>query len=358
MNKSEDFRNSLFANLKWFLNKLTQFFLCICFTFSMASFAYGSSRPTVNILTWWGYLDSPEVVNSIEKDCNVNISYDEYYSNSEFMSRKNLVNYDILIFSNPIYNVIKDDIKMNHSDLWKESASYNPVIKKHYLESHFPPNVVYFMHALTGFLWNPDVINIVENDSVFDIFKKAGSNIVVMMDDPLEEAKLLNLNFHQNQQNSPNELNEKNFRALTQNAKVYITNNYNQISQKPNFAFAFTWSGEALMNMKTNNKKLNFFIHPKFSYTTSDLLAQLNDSQAAACVAKELTSKKMMVILQNNQYYFSSYGDYSKSADPEYIELYKSYLKNLGKISWNNVAPTKDFQYINREWKLIKIKNN
>ncbi len=151
------------------------FFLIVLMTVSSPSQAVQNKIPTVNILTWWGYLDYPEVVSDIEKKCNVKVSYDEYYSSSEFLRRERQENYDIVIFSGTIYDLVKANIGLKKSNLWRQSLNYNPIIRKHYLHSDFTPNVVYFLHSLTGFLWNPNVIDIYKNDSIFEIFKKAKS---------------------------------------------------------------------------------------------------------------------------------------------------------------------------------------
>ena len=66
----------------------------------------------VNILTWWGYIDYPEIINAAEKRCHAKISFDQYYSNDEFLRRwrEQRDSYDIIIFSNTIYPGIKNEI--------------------------------------------------------------------------------------------------------------------------------------------------------------------------------------------------------------------------------------------------------
>ena len=42
------------------------------------------SKPAVNILSWWDYINSEEIIKLVENKCNVDVSIDEFYSNDEF----------------------------------------------------------------------------------------------------------------------------------------------------------------------------------------------------------------------------------------------------------------------------------
>lgn len=320
-----------------------------------------AKMPTVNVLTWWGYLDNPEVSNIVRSTCHANISYDEYYSNAEFLRRfsNQKQNYDIIIFSNTIYNIIRNQIKLDNSSLWRQSDGYNKTIRAHYLSSKYPPNIVYFEHSLTGFLWNPELIHIASNDSIADIFHKADNNPVILVDDPVEAAKLLSMNASKD--GSPINIGSSyfdldNFKKLIQNSDVYITNqDDSSLIQEQKFAFAFYWSGDAILIMKQSQGKVHFFIHPKLSYVTTDLLAQLNNKPYVGCVASVLSSNKVLSIIQNKDYYFSPYTNTSQITDPLYKKVYMQFITELPKLSWLQTVSSDEFSRLNNTWELIKI---
>ena len=329
---------------------------------------FAANGPTVNILTWWGYLDYPEIRQIIENKCQANISYDNYYSNTEFTRRWNTQeeNYDIIIFSDTIYNSVKSEIARKDSDLWKLSNDYNPIIKKHYHDEKMPSNVVYFIHSLTVFLWNPALVQLNESDTIFSIFKKADNNIVVIIDDPIEAANLIGHGLDENKSNSytltknPHYtyLTKENFMKIADRTKVYITNDYSQIYLKPTFAFSFTWSGEAMVDLSKSGKNYNFLIHPKLSYISSDLLAVLNNKPASLCVAKTLASKEVMSVLQNKDFYFSPYADTRGIENETFKSMYQEFIKKLPTLAWVKPVSDEDFRKLSTTWKLIKLNYN
>ncbi len=309
-------------------------------------------KPVVNILTWWGYLNNKDIIRNAEKVCNVKISYDEYFSNDAFLrrwrSQKDL--YDIIIFSKTIYNILENDVKNvnKSSSLWKQSSQYHPVIKKNYLNSQFPPNVVYFFHSLTGFLYNPNVISISGQDSISAIFQKSNDNLVVIVDDPLESRKLIN-------SENDDSMFAENFRKISQQAKVYIGNGSINIYKSPKFSFAYIWSGEALQKISGDMKEYKFLIHPDFSYLSSDLLAQISQKKESECVSNYLTSKPIVSKMQNENFYFTSYTDSNGITDPNFAKAYQQFISMLPTIKWVETVFSKDFNSISLEWELIKL---
>lgn len=334
------FRFLTFIFLGWFL-------LCI-----------QSYAKDVNVLSWWGYLDSPEVIKELKNKCNANLSVDTYYTNNEFLRRvsSNKINYDIIIFSQTIYDLIKNQIPKNNINLTKFSNKFHPIIRKEYLASHFPPNVIYFMHSLSGFLWNPSVINLNKNDTIEEIFKKANNNIVILMDDPVEISNLIRTTISSQTYQYKSIINLPNFKNLIQNSSVYIANNYNQIYDQHNFAFAFGWTGDTIAYMKQAHKEFEFLIHPKLSYISSDLLATMNDSSETACVANVLMTKKVLDILQNSTYYFSPYGDYKSVPLPIYQSVYEDVFNKLATLKWLDTSITSsDFETMVNAWNEIQL---
>ena len=82
--------------------------------------------------------------------------------------------------------------------MYKISDQYNSIIRDKYLALHFPHNAALFMLSLTGFIWNPAVISLNDKDTVQTIFKKAGKNIVTLLDDATEMNMLLKLTTDKN----------------------------------------------------------------------------------------------------------------------------------------------------------------
>ncbi len=337
-----------------------EFLIILALVFSLLSLSAeaksSTSRQTVNVLTWWGYLDDHKIIDSVENKCDVNISYDNYLSNDEFIRRwdANKGSYDIIIFSQTIYDVIKNKIpNLSKSKLSTVSSLYHPEIKKHYVLSHYPNNVVYFVHSLTGFLWNPMAINISERDSVNDIFKKAANKYVIIIDDPTEVNKLINAG--SNLRTNNYSLNKTAFGQLVSRSVVYISNDYSKIYEKPEFAFSFTWSGEAFTDLSESKKKFKFLIHPNLSYVSSDLLAQVSNNKKAMCVSRALTSKETMSELQNYGYYFTPYADYSRVSNISFRDMYIRFVNSLPKLQWIESMDQKSFDDMSKEWQLVKI---
>ena len=331
--------------------------------FSLSFASSSPQRETINILTWWEYLDYPQIINAAEKECGVRISFDEYFSNDEFLRRweEQKESYDVIIFSDTIYKGIKDKIPhYNYSTLSKQSILYNPTIKSHYDNAKYPHNVVYFLHSLTGFLWNPKNILLSSNDSIISIFNKAKQKYVVFIDDPVEANKLIEASLNDSHQHSPSNdvLSISNFKKMIQESRVYITNTYSQIYNKPDFAFSFSWSGEMAINQMKSNKGYKFLIHPKLSYISTDLIAHTSNKKGALCVAKFLTSKVTMAVFQRKDFYFSPYTDYSGIQNPIFKDIYKNFVISLPTLNWLDSCNEKNFQIINTKWQLIKLSLN
>jgi hypothetical protein len=334
--------------------------LISCGTF--ASPPKRSQRPSVNILTWWGYLDSSKKqIHQIENTCRVRISHDDYYSNAEFLQRFKgfKSNYDIIIFSETILGSVEKSIARPKSKLYLLANSYYPVMKKHYLKNHFPHNIVYFEHALTGFLYNPGVIKIRPEDSIYEVFRNAKNNIVIMIDDPVEANFLISLLESKNERFSMKKadktaLSWSNFKKIIQHSHVVITNSLEHISQLPSFAFAFQWSGDAIELLKKSDGRLKFLVHPTLSYVSTDLLADLNERRATRCVARALGGEKFLTGLQNRTYYFSPYMNGKTIKDAYFKKIFDDTLKQLPSLPWITTVSMRNFKSIESSWSRIK----
>jgi hypothetical protein len=354
---------------------LSRFLLIVVFgVFIFSASAYAQSDPsdpkeTVNILTWWGYLDCPGLVSMVEKECNVKISYDSYYTNREFLRRWRTQGqiYDIIVFSDTIYDVIKDEIALEFSSLHENLRLYPSIIKKQHENNKFPPNVVFYTHSLTGFLWNPKIISLAKDDSLYSIFKKAGEKIIIIMDDSAEIQKLISLGYYETVYGKKKykkykdkliSLTIENFKKLIQQTKLFITNDYSKAYTNKNFAFAFMWSGDAISNLKKSKKRYKFLVHDNLSYVSSDLLANLNNKPYVVATAKALTSRKAMDIVQNNEYYFSPHLDLSNVTEPVFKQIYRQFIKKLPDLSWIKSIPEHESYITGISWNKIRLNIN
>jgi hypothetical protein len=277
--------------------------------------------------------------------------------------RNSEYHYDIIIFSNTIYSIISHDISNEQSDLYKVSQNYYPIIRKHYRETHYAHNVVYFDHSLSGFLYNPNIIPSLPQDTIEEMFKKSQGKYVVMIDDPIEADFLLNLASKEAKKSlSPfieskflGSLNSNFFSQLYRGTNFIITNTPERIVTKSNFSFAFQWSGDSLEMLRNAHGKLKLYIHPNFSYVSSDLLASLNKQPDTLCVAKKLSSQAFLTHEQAMTKYFSPYGGEKYIKDPYFKALYQTWITYLPTLAWINSVDEKTFNRLIKEWDKIKF---
>lgn len=336
--------------------------------FAASNTVQTNKEPWVNVLTWWGYLDDPRIKQEVQNQCHVNLSYDEYYTNEQFLNmyNKQHQNYDILIFSNLLYGGMEGKIADNQSNLWQVSNNYYPYFKQYYLSHGYAHNVVFFTHAMMGFLYNPNVIQIAPDQNIFNIFKNAGDNYVILVDDPAEARNLLSLGYRTSGQEWPPSTYDKqgmanltydNLIRVTQNSKVFITNDFNQIYKLPNFAFSFMWSGDALLSVQQSGKPYKFVLHPNLSYVCTDLLAQIKETPAASCVANVLTGQKVMGVVEQSSYYFTPYFVNTVNT-PDFNRLYQQTKQILPKLSWIQPLTLSQFNQYDKQWEQVKIDLN
>ncbi len=337
---------------------LLTFILQLVYFLSPVAYA-DAQKPTVNILTWWGYLDDPGLIARTEKACDVKISHDVYYSNDEFLRRwrGSEDNYDILIFTESIYNSAAPHLPIIETPLWQEANDYNPVIKAHYFEKKFPPNVVYYAHALTGFLWNKPLVSINQNTSFQEIFSQSKGHTIALIDDPLEVKILLDTKGAHNTQSIDDSIHTfDNIETLLNNTKIIPINNYRQLSDHKDLALIFTWSGEAIRDVINNSNAWEFTINQNLSQISSDLLAQTSNSSASYCVAKHLTSKSEMNFMQNKEFYFSPYVDNSQVINKNFKKIYAQFISVLPTIKWLSTMDGDDLNKLNTAWAITKIR--
>lgn len=317
-----------------------------------------SNQREVNVLTWWGYLDHPNIISGAEKACGVKVSHDNYYSNDEFLRRwhQERASYDLIIFSNTIYELVKPDLpNLQNSNLSLLAKNYNPTIRLNYLASHYPKNVAYFAHSLTGILYNTKKINISDADTVESLFNKAKNNIVVIIDDAVESSYLLSNALKGGGPPDNQNFNVANYNKMCMNANIYVGNGFTNIYFDKNFSFSFMWSGEAIMRERKLGKGYKFIILPNISYISTDLLAQTKPSKDAECVSEYLAGQTNLKNMERNSYYFSPYANSAEADYSGYADIYKSFLDSLSKLKWIKPVNPNKFDSLNQSWSFIKL---
>lgn len=319
-----------------------------------------SSKKTVNVLSWWGYFNNPRLVMATENQCNVHLSVDQYYSNAEFRRRyqANKAMYDVIVFSNTNYLIMHDSIPViATSPLHLHAKSYHPVIKQHYQAMNYPNNIAYFAHSLTGFLYNPRFMSIDDKDSLSDLFVKAKKHHVVILDDATEMNQLFKLEFHASSKIGGDYLKGLNLvNGYNKQSDVYIGNGIRNMYDSDNLAFAISWSGESLKRINTSKEHYLFYIHPKLSYMSTDLIAQVAKNSRAECVSNYLSGQYALSLMQDNNYYFSPYASISTVTDEYFRQLYKRFLYLLPLVAWIDPVSEHGNDQINQSWDAIKLK--
>jgi len=318
-----------------------------------------SPKGMVNILSWSNYMSLPRVISMVKSGCGVEISSDEYYYPNDCLKRISTLgdfyDYDIVIFQSNIYELIEKKIKLkNKSSLSEVVKEYSSVIRDHYLSRNYPDNIVYFTLFVTGFIWNPDIIKLSASDSNWSMFKKAKNNIVILSESRTAIWSLIN-----SDQKAPLNLLADVFGKVIQNADIYVVDGSSKLYDKSSFAFALQRSSEAVEIIEASkNKALTFFIHPKYSFISPDLIAELNARPETRCVARVLASKKVLDIVQEEKHYLSPYGTYASVSDPIFRNVYKSLFDNIHAIRWVDscyAKTIKEYLEIRNKWNKIYL---
>lgn len=318
-------------------------------------------KKIINAIAFYGFLEDQKIKNAVEKQCNVRFSHDSYYTNAEFLHtfHKQKDYYDVMIFSNMIYGSIKNQLpNIPKSNLWKSSKSYYPYFKEYYLTHNYTHNTAFFTHAIVGFMYNPELIDITPEKTMSDIFKAAKDYNVILVDDSGEVGNLLTVGFSDDDKVPKNKdgtvsLTYENLKRMTQNTKVYITSDFNKLYDSKNFALSYIWSGDALLYIKKSGKPYKFVIPSNASSICTDLIVQMKDTPEANCVARVLQNQSTLEYFENNTYYFSPYFK-NHIHDESYIALYEQTKKTLTKLRM--IQPVENFEKdYNDNWNKVKL---
>lgn len=295
----------------------------------------GTMNPkgAVNILARNDYLRSPAITSIITNKCGVKLSCDEYYYFGECFCRltsaDDLDYYDIVILPADLYELLKNTLVLKGSDLNRVVKGYSPNIKKFYLSRNYPSNVVYFVVSLYGFIFNPKLINFLPTDSSASIFEKIKNTMVILTADAPALWNLID-----NKKDLSHIELAAAFKQLIQNIELIRTaDGYSDVYDKEEFGLALQRSGVAASILKSSkNRTLAFYVHPKYSIVSPDLMVALNARSETQCVAKVLASKEVLDIVQKETNYLSPYSTGEFAGDPVLQKVYKPVFDNTRRM--------------------------
>ena len=309
------------------------------------------SEETVNIITWWDYID-PDIVQSVETQCNAKVSIDEYYSDPEFLRRIDGQQYDIAIYSDTVYGKFTKSVQSSQKDLQSEFVpQYLESVQENFQLGHYRSDTVYYQLSITGLLWNPRLILLSKDDTVEAVFEKAKGKTVVMLDEHVEVLYLLS---KKNVSGEADLSSISGVSNLFNGVNINVTNALANLTTKDDFAFAFTWSGEAIEHINSVSPDFRFLVHPTLSHVSKDLLTLISDSDIAECVARNLSSKEHLNRLTQTYFYFSPYENDSENT-AAYNVMNVSFKDSIDKLeSLARITPAQ-YEILDIEWQKLKM---
>ncbi len=318
----------------------------------IASFSAFSNQKIITALSWWNYLDKTWVKEAVMKDCKVKLAVQSYKDANEFNRSFELKDYDIAIFESTQLDSIENSEEASKiSTLYKLSSNYFPALKQIFNDHIKVNNLAFFYISNTVFLYNPKNIALNSNDTITSIINKLNANkkndAFILLDDPITINQII-----KSEKNDT--MNTQSFKKIFNYNNLVISNDYNNYEQLGVF---ITWSGEANYHKKKaekNGVELKIITIPSYSYITADIIAQLNSSKQASCVASLIASKDFMERLQSETYYYSPYMTFSNIQDSTYKEMYHQFFDMMQnkKLKW--LLPTKDeLSTIQSSWEQI-----
>jgi hypothetical protein len=306
----------------------------------------------VNVVAWINFI-KPEVVLELENDCNTKISVDGYYSTDEFLKKMKQYKYDVGIFSSEIYDVIENKIDTSSDHFKNIKQNYHPNINKLFKKQIFSNKTGLFSLTTTGFLYNPNVVQISENNSIADIFAKAQGKEVSIIDEPIESFKLITKGRRASEAHITSE-SVPQLQQLVAGTKPLITNDIKAIVKKEDFAFSYTWSGVAFMRIR-ENPHLKFIHHPDLTYASADLIAPFSADAKVLCVTKKLASKRYIDKSMAYVHFFSPYEVPTNFVHKEYQAVHRTFLDDYNSLKWLEDLNNNEYNRLNKIWSQFKV---
>lgn len=303
----------------------------------------------VNILTWWGYLNK-DIISKIEKECNTRVSYDEYFTNEDFLRRIDKQQYSIAIFSDIMYKLIENKIDNTGASLESIKQNYHPNIISSFNNKKLPKNIGIIGIGITGFLYDTSKIKIEKNEDIKSIFYKANNKKIAILDDPTYSFKLIPYD-------KPYPSLEKGiyeFKKLLNGNTPIVTIDIANSAKDKDFALAYTCLGEAFHEIN-QNPSLKFITHSKASHISGDLVATLDKDPKTSCVAKAISNKDTLNTILEENYYISPFGEQNTIENSDFKSISKNIINNYSSLKWIERPSKEDYRKMSSIWQEIKI---
>ena len=312
------------------------------------------TKKQVALLSWWDYIPA-NIKTELETACNTNIVLQEYYSNSEFFRRLDSTNWDVVIYSDNVYAKFRKKVPVSEFRLADHAKKkYVEAIKR--VANQFDHDTGLFQLSITGFLYNPKTFSISKSDSIVDIFKRAKERTVLILDEHAEAFDLLRQAGLVNK--SRNEAEIYKIKELMSGTYPIFSTTLGRIDLVDNFAFAYTWAGEAYTLKKKHRPDLKFVIHPTVSHFSNDLVTSISTDDISTCVAKKLISKDILRKVSENSLYHSPYEEYIDVGDEEINKEFAAFYNDMHAVRLPLVMKHGYFDRQQKHWDILKASLN
>lgn len=331
------------------------------FKFCIASIALSlavtghAAKPSVRLLTWWGYFHNKALKEIIEKKCHIDLQIQNYRDDIDFTRLFNQDRFNLVIFESTKLPIIRQKLTVvGKTHLSRVSKDYPPFIRNKLHEQSQSDNVAFFVLSDISFLYNPKNVMINKSDTIPSIIKKLIENKnkpnFVLLDDPNMISRFI-------KSDQKKTLTIKSFNSLFNYPNLIVSNDFRNYK---NLGVAIIWSGEAFLQQTKAEQlgiKLKVVRIPKYSIITADYIAQITNDNATSCAAKVLAGKSFLNKIQATSLYFSPYMTDSSIKNQSFLDMHKSFYDSGKKNQWNWYAPSKlELKNIAQAWKRITLK--
>lgn len=314
------------------------------------------SEPVVNALAWRDTISLPAVKQLVEQNCHAKLMVDQYDNNTEFerLWLDHKVDHDLIIFSNAYYPLVASTVQKTKINLQAYTRDYLPAIQTHYQQAHYPINIVYYMLNISGFLLSPEIQPTFSSQTTLTpLFRAAHQGLVVLPNDAqLMQALLARQAGLSLQTNPAVVLTLPHLKQLLQQTQVVMGRGGQQLYQSPHFAFAYDWAGALLAAQQ--HTAFRIVVHPRYSFVSADLLAQVSTRPAVSCTVKTLLSPQAMAMVQRYSKSYPPIGNVANLHDKGYQTLYQaSHFKQLTWLSRpSSLASARALQWY---WQQLRV---
>ncbi|RDB37339.1 MAG: hypothetical protein DCC88_00665 [Spirobacillus cienkowskii] len=336
-----------------FENKMKYVINCKIFSI-LILLIFNSSIYAVNVIAWWGYLDSTSI-NIVEKKCNTKISVDTYYSSDELLRRVENAKYSLAIFGSEVYNALKDKIVSDHNAFTAIKKQYHPNVLRLLYKQNFAKNSAIMTLNNTGILYNKNLLTVSKDTNLNDLFESAKGKKINFLDEPLESLKFVTHGKNVSDfSGTQTQKHSEEFKKLISGSSVLISNSNKEIIKYPDFAFSYTWACIGFKRVR-DYPNLAYTSHPTLSFVSADLIALFSNDKETQCVAEHLASKSAVDKNAVEAFYFSPFGLPADLPKNEFWYEHKRILEDYDSLKWLEYPEKNQYVKVSNFWNKLKF---